>query len=138
MSDQCKYCTLRGKLKECQTTDCGHHDNWINQQLRAEIKELTNIVGIREDEVTGLLGINDQLRAELGQLQARYHDLVMQVSCKFQGEARHDTAKRYIVERENREVACCKEGDAEDKTKYLSCSKDGHGIAEAIRKEFGL
>lgn len=25
----------------------------------------------------------------------------------------------------------------EEKTKYLSCTKDGHGIADAIRKEFG-
>ena len=40
MSDQCKYCTLRGKLKECQATDCGHHDNWINQQLRAENEQM--------------------------------------------------------------------------------------------------
>ena len=40
MSDQCKYCTLRGKLKECQATDCGHHDNWINQQLRAEVERM--------------------------------------------------------------------------------------------------
>jgi hypothetical protein len=33
-------------------------------------------------------------------LKEMYNDLLMQVSCKFPGETRHETAKRYIMEHE--------------------------------------
>jgi hypothetical protein len=41
--------------------------------------------------------------------EALYQDLIMQVACKFPNESRHETAKRYISERENTEAVECKE-----------------------------
>jgi hypothetical protein len=38
--DQCKNCTVRGNLKECENTDCGHHDNWYVLELKAKLKAL--------------------------------------------------------------------------------------------------
>ena len=35
-------------------------------------------------------------------LQERYNDLIYEVAQKHEGESRHDTARRYIRERENR------------------------------------
>jgi hypothetical protein len=39
--------------------------------------------------------------SDYAELLEKYHDLIMQVSKKFPDETRHETAKRYIVEREN-------------------------------------
>ena len=43
----------------------------------------------------------EQTKAELARLREQYMDLIMQVANKWPGETRHETAKRYIVEREN-------------------------------------
>jgi hypothetical protein len=37
---------------------------------------------------------------ELDRVQSLYHDLLLQVERKFEGESRHETAKRYIREAE--------------------------------------
>jgi hypothetical protein len=50
-----------------------------------------------QDDVVKLL---QPLEAEVERLRAAYLDLIMQVANKWPGENRHDTAKRYIVERE--------------------------------------
>ena len=38
MSDQCKHCTVRGDLKECESQPCTTHESWYVKQLteRAE------------------------------------------------------------------------------------------------------
>lgn len=41
-----------------------------------------------------------ELELEIDALKARYHDLIMAVAQKHQDEDRHQTAKRYIMERE--------------------------------------
>lgn len=42
------------------------------------------------------------LEAKLQAAQERYNDLIMEVQNKHPGESRHETAKRYIHERENK------------------------------------
>jgi len=37
------------------------------------------------------------------QLEEKYNDLILSVESIYENESRHETAKRYIVERENRE-----------------------------------
>ena len=44
---------------------------------------------------------NAALRERLKAVEEKYSDLIMQVGKKFTGESRHETAKRYIREREN-------------------------------------
>jgi len=50
MTDQCQHCTLRGNLKACLGTPCGHHENWIAQEQASQIDALTqalqNMVGV--------------------------------------------------------------------------------------------
>lgn len=46
----------------------------------------------------------ERLRAMLTAACDQHNDLIMQVSRRFEGETRHDTAKRYIREAEER---CC-------------------------------
>jgi meiotically up-regulated gene 157 (Mug157) protein len=41
------------------------------------------------------------LKQQLATLQSSYNELIMQVGRKFTGESRHETAKRYIRERED-------------------------------------
>ena len=38
MSDQCKFCSLRGNLTECENVDCGHHENWYAKTMRDAVK----------------------------------------------------------------------------------------------------
>jgi hypothetical protein len=40
-----------------------------------------------------------------GPVDAKYQELLYAVACKYPGESRHETALRYIRERESREVA---------------------------------
>ena len=69
-----------------------------NQQLTEEIEALNLLVqNIKE--------MADDLDNENQRLKGLYTDLIMQVACKFPNESRHETAKRYIIERENREIA---------------------------------
>ena len=42
----------------------------------------------------------EELEAENERLREQYNSLIFEVSYKFPGESRHDTAKRYIRERE--------------------------------------
>jgi hypothetical protein len=41
------------------------------------------------------------LKVQLAECKKSYNDLIMSVSMKFPNESRHDTAKRYILDREN-------------------------------------
>jgi len=43
----------------------------------------------------------EQLERELDEAKRNYMELIMSVGNKYQNETRHETAKRYIQEREN-------------------------------------
>jgi hypothetical protein len=43
----------------------------------------------------------DELKRELAEAKRNYMDLIMSVGNKYPNETRHETAKRYIQEREN-------------------------------------
>jgi hypothetical protein len=40
MSDQCRYCGLKGDFAECNKTPCSVRDNWYVKQLRIQLGEL--------------------------------------------------------------------------------------------------
>lgn len=44
-----------------------------------------------------------ELTRQIVQLEADYYELILTVSKKCPGESRHETALRYITERENQE-----------------------------------
>jgi hypothetical protein len=72
--------------------------DYIYQRERAAQAEAEVESWKRNVDITGA-----ELRdayAEVERLRAAYLDLIMQVANKWPGENRHDTAKRYIVERE--------------------------------------
>lgn len=52
-----------------------------------------------------LAAVRPILEAQGAEKERLYNDLIMQVACKFPNETRHETARRYIIERESREVA---------------------------------
>lgn len=51
------------------------------------------------------LAVIERLEAALTEVQAKYHELLYHVERKFDGESRHDTARRYIREAESRPSA---------------------------------
>jgi isochorismate hydrolase len=64
-----------------------HRHEIINHALREEVIPLT--VGMKLEQAV------ETLRKD-------YNELIMAVACKFKNETRHETALRYINERENR------------------------------------
>jgi len=50
----------------------------------------------------------DQPQVTTRDIEKKYMDLIMTVETKYPGETRHDTARRYISEAENRETLCGK------------------------------
>ena len=44
MSDQCKHCQVRGDYNKCMSTECFHHENWINKKRIERIKKLKEAV----------------------------------------------------------------------------------------------
>ena len=46
------------------------------------------------------------------ELRARYDELIYQVATKYPGESRHDTAKRYIYERETEPLQAASAADS--------------------------
>jgi len=81
MSDQCIHCIVRGDIKECKKTSCHKHESWY------AIKMINDL---------------DNAYKELKALQKKYYDLIMCVGKKYTNETRHETVKRYILEREHR------------------------------------
>ena len=52
--------------------------------------------------------LSERMRAEADEveaLEAKYYELILAVVMKHEGETRHETAMRYIVERENIETS---------------------------------
>jgi len=40
MSDQCKYCAVRGNINECRSIPCSQLDNWYAKEQQKKIDEL--------------------------------------------------------------------------------------------------
>ncbi len=83
------YCIARMDEKIEELTD-------LLKQLAekdAEIERLTDLLKSSEEEMLFW-------RRESRRLREQYNSLIFEVSYKFPGESRHDTAKRYIRERE--------------------------------------
>ena len=73
--------------------------------------ELISMILQRHNEAI-LEEIRDQVKkltAERNDIRDRYYDLVMQVAQKWPDETRHDTAKRYIMEREETKESAAKQ-----------------------------
>ena len=76
-----------GPLEEYETTD---------ERLRRKFTENAEQF---DSLMVEMLTENDRLRS-------RYNELIMEVVTKHVGESRHETALRYIQERENRMTNC--------------------------------
>ena len=94
MSETCIHC-------QSWRDDCNEYLTEI-ESLRQQLTEAQEAFD-RACEMVAKM----QERAE--KAEALYQDLIMQVACKFPNESRHETAKRYISERENTEAVECKE-----------------------------
>ena len=69
---------------------------------------------------------------EVETLEVRYYELLYAVASKHEGETRHETALRYIVERENSAL----EGSVaqvENRTDILKKSYEKLGLSSALR-----
>ena len=53
-----------------------------------------------KDRIAELDAENARLRDEIQSAKEKYRELLYQVSCKFPNETRHETALRYLKERE--------------------------------------
>lgn len=62
MSDQCKYCSLRGDIDKCLAQDC-KQDYWIVDYLLKEREKIKNICDVAATEIS--LGLYDSARATL-------------------------------------------------------------------------
>lgn len=50
MTDQCKHCSYRGNLNQCQAAECSKHGDWYPMQLQARIDELEQWVAAIADD----------------------------------------------------------------------------------------
>jgi len=67
VSDQCKHCTVRGDLKECESQPCTTHESWYVKQLteraeRAESKIEKAINYVDEYLVHGDEGLMNEMK----------------------------------------------------------------------------
>lgn len=70
-----------------------------NRKLKAEIVTLTQYQGdMYRDYLTECNALHEKIK----ELEAAYSELIMEVATKVPNESCHDTAKRYIREREHR------------------------------------
>ena len=84
-------------------------------ELKSEAKDLMEtpmeLIGwiLQRHHEAMLEEIRDQVKtiaADRNELRNKYYDLIMEVAQKWPEETRHETAKRYIRERENKPSEC--------------------------------
>lgn len=75
MSDQCKHCTIRGDYNKCITTECFHHESWIDLQRIKKIKELEQKVVNLGDDINSLEYDKIHLNTEIGDLMNKIQGL---------------------------------------------------------------
>lgn len=64
MSDQCKFCLVRGDIDKCLQTDCSHHENWISEQHRLRLDQC-------QANLELVMDVNKQLR---NRIQTQYRE----------------------------------------------------------------
>ena len=62
MSDQCKFCSYRGSLVKCMSATCGHHENWVINELVILIQDLTYRINA---EVSDSEHLEEVIKAEI-------------------------------------------------------------------------
>ena len=53
MSDQCKYCNVRGNIEDCRGSECFHHENWYALEQAAEITRLRSAITTLLEDLEG-------------------------------------------------------------------------------------
>jgi chromosome segregation ATPase len=86
-----KIITLEAAVKEKEEKIIALTEELRLSKLRGE--SLDRVIAESTEECVAL-------KKEIRRLSDLYHDLIMQVAKKYPGESRHDTAKRYILDRE--------------------------------------
>ena len=76
MSDQCKHCLVRGKIKACKETPCSHHENWYAVEQQKKIDALTGALQHAQSDINWM--INE--RTFLNQFVFDYIDEVLKES----------------------------------------------------------
>lgn len=71
-----------------------------NDFYNVSIEDMCSIAWTLLPDAQAIEEERDRLEAENKRLREQYNSLIFEVSYKFPGESRHDTAKRYIRERE--------------------------------------
>ena len=75
----------------------------------------------------------DELKARYDDLSKRYYELIMEVGNKYPGETRHETALRYIKEREDlSDVTADADGDIQDSIGTIE-----HGLRRDFDVKYG-
>jgi hypothetical protein len=59
--DECKYCTLKGKLTECEIADCNIHKSWYVAALKTKQYFETNQSTFTIDQIIDALNDSDHL-----------------------------------------------------------------------------
>ena len=72
------------------------------QEKIKRIAELESTMQLDRDLLKSKQEEIDRLRGDLQRVQIKYNELIMEVQQKVPNESRHETAKRYISEREHR------------------------------------
>jgi hypothetical protein len=68
--------------------------------LNDRIQVLEQQMALDKKQLSVWKAWNKTLTEGCQEVQILYDDLIMQVECKYGGETRHETARRYIIERE--------------------------------------
>lgn len=55
MSDQCKFCVVRGDIEKCKATDCSIHENWYSLEQKKSIESLEKRVKELDDRLLDLI-----------------------------------------------------------------------------------
>lgn len=77
-------------------------NNFLTLKLESEINTLKGRIASYQKEQQFLINDARELRENLAKADSQYYDLIYQVGIKYPNETRHETAKRYIRDAENR------------------------------------
>lgn len=82
MSDQCKFCVVRGDIEKCKATDCSIHENWYSleqkksiESLEKRVKELDDRLLDKQNANKALFSIYDESEVENNLLKDKVKEL---------------------------------------------------------------
>jgi chromosome segregation ATPase len=124
------------RIAELEATLGKCHDNYdlLTKQYARDCERIEHVADLEAKLEDSRANANSELTAAIGEFEAaawekgriqgrqqgleeaesKYNDLIMQVEKRWPGESRHETAKRYIVERET--------------SKCNEAQEDNHGL----------